>query len=302
MEVPFKLLLQYWRSETVSLISGRLISRPSNATFGGPSEIHFPGGRFRPETERAAGPDCPYPLLGRDLLQKLQATITFRGSGQPGGEGPAEAKPGVQLEVTVPISEEYLLAALLEVLLQYVDDLLVAATSPKECETATKDLLRELEEKGYRVSAKKAQIARQTVSYLGYNLQGGQRMLSSQRIQAVMQIPEPTNKRQSLQALQNIRREVRALQQERYPKEQGAEAPEPGQWVWILNHRRGSLEPRWIGPYQVLLSTPSAVRVAEKPYWIHLAHIKPAPTPDKSEKWSVQPVSGEPLRVKFFKS
>lgn len=82
------------------------------------------------------------------------------------------------------------------VLLQYVDDLLIAATSPKECETATKDLLRELEEKGYRVSAKKAQIARQTVSYLGYNLQGGQRMLSSQWIQAVMQIPEPTNKRQ----------------------------------------------------------------------------------------------------------
>lgn len=53
-------------------------------------------------------PDCPFPLLGRDLLQKLQATITFRHK-----EGPArkESKSTeVNLEVTVPLSEEHLLA------------------------------------------------------------------------------------------------------------------------------------------------------------------------------------------------
>ncbi|XP_036906134.1 uncharacterized protein LOC118989894 [Sturnira hondurensis] len=82
------------------------------------------------------------------------------------------------------------------VLLQYVDDILIAAKDKRECEEATIDLLQDLERMGYRVSAKKAQIVTQTVSYLGYNLQGGQRTLSSQRIQAVLQIPEPSTKRQ----------------------------------------------------------------------------------------------------------
>ncbi|XP_036913223.1 uncharacterized protein LOC118994651 [Sturnira hondurensis] len=105
-----------------------------------------------------------------------------------------------------------------------------------------------------------------------------------------------------LQALQNIRREVRALQQTSHSEGQGVESPEPGQWVWILNHRRGNLEPRWIGPFQVLLSTPSAVRVAEKPYWIHLAHIKPAlPPKDDDGAWCVQQTPGRPLQLKFSK-
>ena len=55
-------------------------------------------------------PDCPYPLLGRDLLQKLQASITFRQGNSDAPEGDEK----VSLEVTVPLSEEYLLAALQE--------------------------------------------------------------------------------------------------------------------------------------------------------------------------------------------
>ncbi|KAF6109615.1 hypothetical protein HJG60_010868 [Phyllostomus discolor] len=106
----------------------------------------------------------------------------------------------------------------------------------------------------------------------------------------------------SLQALQHIRREVRTLRQAiQAEKAEGAkllEAPEPGQWVWILNHRRGNLEPRWTGPFQVLLSTPSAVRVAEKPYWIHLSHTKPAQPPgDSQQKWQVKQKPGEPLKL-----
>ncbi|KAM5315091.1 uncharacterized protein AAES06_020520 [Glossophaga mutica] len=58
-------------------------------------------------------------------------------------------------------------------LLQYVDDLLLAAQTEEECLAATVDLLRDLELMGYGVSAKKAQIAVQTVSYLGYVLQQG---------------------------------------------------------------------------------------------------------------------------------
>lgn len=50
-------------------------------------------------------PNCPYPLLGRDLLQKLQATISFANgeSTLTLGETPQT------IMVSVPLSEEYIL-------------------------------------------------------------------------------------------------------------------------------------------------------------------------------------------------
>jgi hypothetical protein len=56
--------------------------------------------------------------------------------------------------------------------LQYVDDLLLAAASEAECRRATGDLLQKLGKLDYWASAKKAQICRQTVTYLGYKLKG----------------------------------------------------------------------------------------------------------------------------------
>jgi hypothetical protein len=50
-------------------------------------------------------------------------------------------------------------------LLQYVDDLLLAAASEAECRQATGDLLQELGKLGYRASAKKAQICRQSPTW-----------------------------------------------------------------------------------------------------------------------------------------
>ena len=107
----------------------------------------------------------------------------------------------------------------------------------------------------------------------------------------------------SLQALQLIRAEVRSLQNQKPAggEQKQCAPPEPGQWVWILNHRRGNLEPRWLGPYQVLLSTPSTVRVAEKPYWIHLSHTKPAQQLEDSASWRVQRDPEKPLQLKFYK-
>lgn len=48
-------------------------------------------------------PECPDPLLGRDLLHKLRATITFDGREEP------RIEVGGKLLVTVPIDEKYLL-------------------------------------------------------------------------------------------------------------------------------------------------------------------------------------------------
>ncbi|XP_017713181.1 PREDICTED: retrovirus-related Pol polyprotein from transposon 17.6 isoform X3 [Rhinopithecus bieti] len=81
-------------------------------------------------------------------------------------------------------------------LLQYVDDLLIAATSPEACIQGTKDLLKTLGNLGYRASAKKAQICRPEVTYLGYLLRGGQRWLTNARKETVLQIPRPQSTRQ----------------------------------------------------------------------------------------------------------
>nr|WHP37833.1 pol protein [Gammaretrovirus sp.] len=67
------------------------------------------------------------------------------------------------------------------VLLQYVDDLLVAAPTYRDCKEGTQKLLQELSKLGYRVSAKKAQLCQKEVTYLGYLLKEGKRWLTPQK-------------------------------------------------------------------------------------------------------------------------
>lgn len=78
-------------------------------------------------------------------------------------------------------------------LLQYVDDILIATEERFTCIQVTIDLLNFLGLNGYKVSRKKAQIARQTVIYLGFEISKGQRQLGKDRKETVCSIPEPKN-------------------------------------------------------------------------------------------------------------
>lgn len=82
------------------------------------------------------------------------------------------------------------------ILLQYVDDLLLAATTEQDCKQGSGALLEKLGTLGYRDSAKKAQICQPRVTYLGCLLEDGQRWLTEARKQTVALISPPKNPRQ----------------------------------------------------------------------------------------------------------
>ncbi|KAJ1159610.1 hypothetical protein NDU88_000117 [Pleurodeles waltl] len=55
-----------------------------------------------------------------------------------------------------------------------------------------------------------------------------------------------------------------------------------GDWVFI-NVRKSCLEPRWKGPYQVILTTTTAVKCVGIPNWIHASHTKKITSPTDEE-------------------
>ncbi|XP_048151996.1 uncharacterized protein LOC125322381 [Corvus hawaiiensis] len=75
--------------------------------------------------------------------------------------------------------------------LHYVDDILIAAKTRDDCIELTVSLLNFLGQSGYRVSKEKAQVARETVVYLGLEIFHGHCQLSRERKEAVCRLPEP---------------------------------------------------------------------------------------------------------------
>ncbi|XP_063458762.1 uncharacterized protein LOC134729921 [Pan paniscus] len=87
----------------------------------------------------------------------------------------------------------------------------------------------------------------------------------------------------SLQALQKIHQEIWPKLKELYETSPPPTPHpyQPGDWVLVKRHRQETLEPRWKGPLQVLLTTPTALKVEGIASWIHYTHVKPVdPTSD----------------------
>ncbi|XP_053902493.1 cytosolic phospholipase A2 gamma-like isoform X2 [Malaclemys terrapin pileata] len=67
---------------------------------------------------------------------------------------------------------------------------------------------------------------------------------------------------------------------------------EPGDWVYIKVHqRKTALAPCWKGPFQVLLTTNTAVKCQGLPTWTHASHCKKTPPPGEDSPAADQPIS-----------
>ncbi|XP_055741995.1 uncharacterized protein LOC129825909 [Salvelinus fontinalis] len=77
-------------------------------------------------------------------------------------------------------------------LLQYVDDLLLAASTAETCLQATELLLKHVADKGYKVKREKVQCCRRTVQFLGRVLSGRGQAVSSAQRTSILEHPKPT--------------------------------------------------------------------------------------------------------------
>ncbi|XP_032437309.1 uncharacterized protein LOC116731589 [Xiphophorus hellerii] len=86
-------------------------------------------------------------------------------------------------------------------LIQYVDDLLLAAPTAETCVKATSLVLQHLHQAGFKVSKNKLQVARKQVSFLGRIISAGTTSMSPSHKQSILQHPKPSRVKDMLSFL-----------------------------------------------------------------------------------------------------
>ena len=108
-----------------------------------------------------------------------------------------------------------------------------------------------------------------------------------------------------LQALQLVQQEIWKPTSAAYHADNPVPCPHPfkiGDTVLVRRHQTKTLEPRWKGPYTVLLMTPTALKVDGIAEWIHASHVKAAPGHDHKEtsepRWKLHRTQN-PLKLRL---
>ncbi|XP_075833872.1 uncharacterized protein LOC142852686 [Microtus pennsylvanicus] len=103
-----------------------------------------------------------------------------------------------------------------------------------------------------------------------------------------------TTEEAHLQALQIVQREVwkplTAAYKEQLDRPAVPHGYQIGDTVWVRRHQTKNLEPRWKGPYTMLLTTPTAIKVDGIAAWVHASHVKAARAEEDTAEppWRVQ--------------
>ena len=61
--------------------------------------------------------------------------------------------------------------------------------------------------------------------------------------------------------------------------------------VWKDGSPKAQLQSTWNGPYRVILSTPTAVKVPEHDSWIHYSRVKPLKKREEDAQYTYEPLA-----------
>lgn len=79
----------------------------------------------------------------------------------------------------------------------------------------------------------------------------------------------------------------RAKAGQRVDTSEGTHGLKSGDWVYIKNHTpRTTLSPKWKGPFQVILVSPTALKLKDYKYWVHGSYCKKSVVPKENISWS----------------